>query len=155
MDVSLIVVVVVVTALVFDFTRGFHDTANAMATSIATGTLRPKVAAAIAGCLKPDRRLRVGPGGEDDLRRSGRRYSHHSLSDLRGTRRGDHVGPDDLAGRAAIQFLARALRPPDRRDLVAGGVDAIQLNTVLNEVILPAVLASRGQTRPARPPSKE
>src|SRR5689334_8261273 len=34
MDASLIVVVVVITALAFDFTNGFHDTANAMATSI-------------------------------------------------------------------------------------------------------------------------
>ena len=51
MDVSAIVVVVVLTALVFDFTNGFHDTANAMATSIATGALRPKVAVTIAGCL--------------------------------------------------------------------------------------------------------
>ena len=42
MELSLIVVVVVVTALAFDFTNGFHDTANAMATSIATGALRPK-----------------------------------------------------------------------------------------------------------------
>src|SRR4051812_12738377 len=51
MDASLIVVVVVVTALGFDFTNGFHDTANAMATSIATGALRPKVAVALAGVL--------------------------------------------------------------------------------------------------------
>ncbi len=51
MDASLIVVVVVVTALVFDFTNGFHDTANAMATSIATGALRPKTAVTLAGCL--------------------------------------------------------------------------------------------------------
>src|SRR3954454_24359455 len=51
MDASLIVVLVVGTALVFDFTNGFHDTANAMATSIATGALRPKVAVALAGCL--------------------------------------------------------------------------------------------------------
>jgi PiT family inorganic phosphate transporter len=42
MELSLIVVVVVVTALAFDFTNGFHDTANAMATSIATGALRPR-----------------------------------------------------------------------------------------------------------------
>ena len=34
-----VVVLVIVTALIFDFTNGFHDTANAMATSIATGTL--------------------------------------------------------------------------------------------------------------------
>src|SRR5215213_10183265 len=52
MDVSLIVVVVVVlTALIFDFTNGFHDTANAMATSIATGAFRPRTAVAIAACL--------------------------------------------------------------------------------------------------------
>jgi PiT family inorganic phosphate transporter len=50
-DVSLLVVVVIITALAFDFTNGFHDTANAMATSIATGALRPKVAVAIAGLL--------------------------------------------------------------------------------------------------------
>ena len=44
-------VLVVVTALGFDFTNGFHDTANAMATSIATGALPPKVAVALSGVL--------------------------------------------------------------------------------------------------------
>jgi len=42
---------VVITALAFDFTNGFHDTANAMATSIATGALKPKVAVTISGVL--------------------------------------------------------------------------------------------------------
>src|SRR3979411_1911003 len=51
MGISLIVIVVIVTALAFDFTNGFHDTANAMATSIATGALKPKVAVAISGVL--------------------------------------------------------------------------------------------------------
>ncbi len=51
MELSLIVILVVVTALAFDFTNGFHDTANAMATSIATGALRPKAAVIIAGIL--------------------------------------------------------------------------------------------------------
>src|SRR5882672_9613069 len=49
--ITLLLAIVVVTALVFDFTNGFHDTANAMATSIATGALRPKVAVTIAGVL--------------------------------------------------------------------------------------------------------
>ncbi|MGH3694399.1 MAG: inorganic phosphate transporter [Pseudonocardiaceae bacterium] len=48
---DVIVLVVIITALVFDFTNGFHDTANAMATSIATGALKPKVAVAISGVL--------------------------------------------------------------------------------------------------------
>jgi PiT family inorganic phosphate transporter len=50
-DISFLVIVVVITALVFDFTNGFHDTANAMATSIATGALRPKVAVLLCGVL--------------------------------------------------------------------------------------------------------
>ncbi|MDT7803522.1 MAG: inorganic phosphate transporter, PiT family [Actinomycetota bacterium] len=51
MEPSLLVVLVVVTALVFDFTNGFHDTANSMATSIATGALKPRVAVAISAVL--------------------------------------------------------------------------------------------------------
>jgi PiT family inorganic phosphate transporter len=43
--------IVIVTALVFDFTNGFHDTANAMATSIATGALKPKAAVALSAVL--------------------------------------------------------------------------------------------------------
>jgi PiT family inorganic phosphate transporter len=39
---------VVVTALSFDFTNGFHDTGNAMATSIATKALGPRTAVAPA-----------------------------------------------------------------------------------------------------------
>ena len=44
-------VLVVITALCFDFTNGFHDTGNAMATSIATGALGPRTAVAISGAL--------------------------------------------------------------------------------------------------------
>lgn len=53
MDVTTLVVVIMVvaTALTFDFTNGFHDTANAMATSIATGALKPKTAVIAAGTL--------------------------------------------------------------------------------------------------------
>lgn len=48
---SLIVVLVIVLALFFDFTNGFHDTANAMATPIATGALKPKTAVTLAALL--------------------------------------------------------------------------------------------------------
>src|SRR5690242_8133440 len=46
-----VLALVVITALGFDFTNGFHDTGNAMATSIATGALRPRVAVALSGLL--------------------------------------------------------------------------------------------------------
>lgn len=47
----LVLTIVIVTALAFDFTNGFHDTGNAMAPSIATGALRPKVAVALSAAL--------------------------------------------------------------------------------------------------------
>nr|WP_316670524.1 inorganic phosphate transporter [uncultured Propionibacterium sp.] len=46
-----VVVIVVVTALVFDFTNGFHDSSNAMATSVATGAFKPRVAVGVAAVL--------------------------------------------------------------------------------------------------------
>jgi PiT family inorganic phosphate transporter len=46
-----IMVIVVGTALAFDFTNGFHDTANVVATSISTGAARPQVAIGIASLL--------------------------------------------------------------------------------------------------------
>src|SRR4029450_3102095 len=47
----IIVVIVVATALVFDFTNGFHDTANVVATSISTRAMPPKVAVGYASVL--------------------------------------------------------------------------------------------------------
>src|SRR5215510_14189594 len=46
-----IVFLTVATAIVFDFTNGFHDTANAMATTIATRALPPRVAVGLAASL--------------------------------------------------------------------------------------------------------
>ncbi|MBB4980249.1 MULTISPECIES: inorganic phosphate transporter [Streptomyces] len=49
--ITLLLAIVVVTALVFDFTNGFHDTANAMATTISTGALKPKTAVVMSAVL--------------------------------------------------------------------------------------------------------
>jgi PiT family inorganic phosphate transporter len=46
-----LLIIVVITALAFDFTNGFHDTGNAMATSIASGALAPKTAVALSAVL--------------------------------------------------------------------------------------------------------
>jgi inorganic phosphate transporter, PiT family len=43
--------IVVATALAFDFTNGFHDTANAVATSISTRALSPRLAVTLAAVL--------------------------------------------------------------------------------------------------------
>ncbi|MEY3855727.1 MAG: hypothetical protein RJA45_197, partial [Actinomycetota bacterium] len=47
----LVVVLVVALALFFDFTNGFHDTANAMATPIATGAMKPRTAVILAAVM--------------------------------------------------------------------------------------------------------
>ncbi len=46
-----LLIIVVITALGFDFTNGFHDTGNAMATSIASGALAPKTAVTLSAVL--------------------------------------------------------------------------------------------------------
>ncbi|UNX54526.1 inorganic phosphate transporter [Georgenia sp. TF02-10] len=52
MDLVLVLVLVVVTvALLFDFTNGFHDAANAIATSVSTRALTPRAALAMAAAM--------------------------------------------------------------------------------------------------------
>jgi inorganic phosphate transporter, PiT family len=46
-----VVITVIVVALIFDFTNGFHDSANAMAGPVATGALRPRTAVVLAALL--------------------------------------------------------------------------------------------------------
>src|SRR5690349_255377 len=48
---ELVLILVIAAAVAFDFTNGFHDTANAMATSIATGALKPRTAVLISAAL--------------------------------------------------------------------------------------------------------
>src|ERR671938_31574 len=48
---DVILVIVVATALAFDFTNGFHDTANVVATSISTRAMPPRLAVTMAAIL--------------------------------------------------------------------------------------------------------
>jgi PiT family inorganic phosphate transporter len=50
-EADLIIYIVVGTALVFDFTNGFHDTANVVATSISTRAMSPRIAVTYAAIL--------------------------------------------------------------------------------------------------------
>ena len=47
----MLLALVVATALVFDFTNGFHDTATAAATSVSTRALSPRTAVALAAVM--------------------------------------------------------------------------------------------------------
>jgi PiT family inorganic phosphate transporter len=48
---DIILVIVVGTALAFDFTNGFHDTANVVATAVSTRAIGPRPAVAVASLL--------------------------------------------------------------------------------------------------------
>jgi len=48
---DVVLAIVVATALVFDFTNGFHDTANVVATSISTRAMPPRIAVGYAAVL--------------------------------------------------------------------------------------------------------
>jgi inorganic phosphate transporter, PiT family len=50
-EADLILAIVVATALTFDFTNGFHDTANVVATSISTRAMSPRIAVGFAAVL--------------------------------------------------------------------------------------------------------
>ena len=141
MDVSLIVVVVVITALVFDFTNGFHDTANAMATSIATGALRPKAAVAIAGCLNlvgaflSVQVAKTISGGLVDERLITPVVIFAGLvGAIMWNLTTWYAGLPSSSSHALFGGLIGAT-------WVAGGAGAIHFNTVLNKVVLPAVLS--------------
>jgi len=141
MDVSLIVVVVVITALVFDFTNGFHDTANAMATSIATGALRPKAAVAIAGCLNlvgaflsVQVAKTISGGLVDETLITPVVIFAGLVGAIMWNLTTWYVGLPSSSSHALFGGLIGAT-------WVAGGAGAIHFNTVLNKVVLPAVLS--------------
>ena len=51
MDIYILVGIVIFLALGFDFINGFHDTANAIATSVSTRALSPRLAIVLASVM--------------------------------------------------------------------------------------------------------
>ena len=119
MDPATLVIVglVIVTALTFDFTNGFHDTANAMATSIATGALKPKTAVIAAGTLNL-----VGAFLSVEVAKtiSGGLINEQVVTIapefiLAGSDRRHHLEPAHLAGGPSFLEQPCAVRRPGRR----------------------------------------
>ena len=115
MDSDLVLVIVVATALAFDFTNGFHDTANAIATSISTRAMSPRVAVADVGGPELRRRVHLAEGRGDGRPGHRRRRRGHADRRLRRPDRRDRLEPRDVVVRPAVELLARADRRPGRR----------------------------------------
>jgi PiT family inorganic phosphate transporter len=138
---SLILAIVVVTALAFDFTNGFHDTANAMATTISTGALKPKVAVAMSAALNL-----VGAFLSVEVANT----ISKGLVDETGIR--PEVIFAALVGAILWNLLTWLLGLPSSSShalfggligatIVAAGTGAVHFGAVLTKVILPAVIS--------------
>jgi PiT family inorganic phosphate transporter len=136
-----IVLMVIVAALLFDFTNGFHDTANAMATSIATGALSPRVAVVVSGVLNL-----VGAFLSVEVAKT---ISSGLVDDTRITTTVIFAG---LVGAILWNLLTWLLGLPSSSShalfggligaaWVAAGPDAIKFGNVVSKIIVPAVLA--------------
>ena len=145
MDLTLIVVLVIALALFFDFTNGFHDTANAMATPIATGALKPKIAVALAAVLNL-----VGAFLSTEVAKT------ISGGLIREGQDGVLITPElifaGLIGAITWNMVTWLLGLPSSSShalfggligaaIVGFGVQAIDGGVVLSKIILPAILA--------------
>ncbi|AMB58122.1 inorganic phosphate transporter [Microterricola viridarii] len=145
MDITLIVVLVIALALFFDFTNGFHDTANAMATPIATGAMKPKVAVTLAALLNL-----VGAFLSTEVAKT---ISHGIINEGPG---GVLITPElifaGLIGAVVWNMFTWLLGLPSSSShalfggligaaLVGAGINAINIDQVLSKVILPALIA--------------
>lgn len=144
-DITLIIVLVIALALFFDFTNGFHDTANAMATPIATGAMKPKVAVGLAAILNL-----IGAFLSTEVAKT------ISGGIIKEGDEGVLITPElifaGLIGAIVWNMLTWLLGLPSSSShalfggligaaLVGFGIGAIDFGVLLSKVILPAVLA--------------
>jgi PiT family inorganic phosphate transporter len=141
MDLSFLVVVVIITALVFDFTNGFHDTANAMATSIATGALKPKVAVAVSAVLNlvgafisTEVAKTISSGIVDDTKVTVPVIFGGLVGAVLWNLMTWYVGLPSSSSHALFGGLIGAT-------WIASGSDAVHFTTVVQKIIIPAVAA--------------
>ncbi|OFI38190.1 phosphate transporter [Arthrobacter sp. SW1] len=145
MEITFMVALVIALALFFDFTNGFHDTANAMATPIATGAIKPKTAVALAAVLNL-----VGAFLSTEVAKT------VSGGLIREGSEGIHITPDiifaGLMGAILWNMFTWLKGLPSSSShalfggligaaLVGIGFHSVNFETVLMKVILPAVFA--------------
>jgi PiT family inorganic phosphate transporter len=138
---DIVLVIVVATALGFDFTNGFHDTANAMATSIATRALAPRVAVALAAVLNfagAFISLKVAATIAEDIVDAQAVTPAVILAGLLGAIFWNlltwRLGLPSSSSHALIGGVVGAV-------VVAAGFDAVSADGVVGEVLVPAVIA--------------
>jgi inorganic phosphate transporter, PiT family len=138
---DVILVIVVATALAFDFTNGFHDTANVVATSISTRAMSPRLAVGFAALLNfagAFISLQVAATVGKGIVEPGAVTSTVVFAGLIGAIGWNlitwYFGLPSSSSHALIGGLVGAV-------LVAEGSDAIVSGGLLGKVIVPALIA--------------
>ena len=141
MDSDIILVIVVGTALAFDFTNGFHDTANVVATSISTRAAPPRVAVAFAALLNfagAFISISVAATVASDVVDAGAITPTVVFAGLIGAIAWNlitgYFGLPSSSSHALIGGVVGSA-------LVAGGADAVLSDGVIGKVLIPAVIA--------------
>ena len=138
-----LVIVVVVTALVFDFTNGFHDSSNAMATSVATGAFTPRRAVLVAAVLNV-----IGACLSTEVSKT----ISHGMFDDAVIQAAPAMIFAGLAGAILWNLATWLFGLPSSSShalfggligavVVAAGVQGVHWGTVISKIILPAVIA--------------
>jgi PiT family inorganic phosphate transporter len=137
----LTVIIVVATALAFDFTNGFHDTANVVATSISTRAMAPRIAVGYAAILNfagAFISLEVAATVAEDVVEAGAITTTIVFAGLIGAITWNlitwYFGLPSSSSHALIGGIVGST-------LVAVGWDAILGDGIVGEVLIPAVVA--------------
>jgi inorganic phosphate transporter, PiT family len=140
-DSDLILAIVIVTALAFDFTNGFHDTANAIATSVSTRAMSPRAAVGMAAILNfvgAFISLEVAATVAGGIVEAGSVTTTIVFAGLIGAIAWNlatwYAGLPSSSSHALIGGVAGAA-------FVAGGADAVNGQGLVDKVIVPALVA--------------
>jgi PiT family inorganic phosphate transporter len=140
-EADLILAIVVATALTFDFTNGFHDTANVVATSISTRAMSPRIAVGFAAVLNfvgAFISLEVAATVADDIVEAGVITPTVVFAGLVGAITWNlitwYFGLPSSSSHALIGGLVGSA-------FAAAGADAVLGDGVLGKVLIPAVVA--------------
>jgi inorganic phosphate transporter, PiT family len=141
MDSDVVLVIVVATALIFDFTNGFHDTANVVATSISTHAMPPRLAvgyAAVFNFVGAFISLEVAATVAKDVVDAGVITPSVVFAGLIGAIVWNlttwYFGLPSSSSHALIGGVVGSA-------FAAGGADAVFSDGVLGKVLIPALLA--------------
>ena len=138
---DIVLVIVVATALAFDFTNGFHDTANAIATSVSTRAMSPRTAVALSAVLNfagAFISLKVAATVASGIVDAGA-IDHDRR--LRRARRRDRLEPRDVVARPAVELVARAHRRRGRRRVRRRRGGGVIGGGLVDKVLVPGIVA--------------